>query len=705
MAKSKKSEAGEGAAPPPSLPKDLARVSPDALAGLVHGRLGPRVQKEITVEEVKAVVGRLKWEGARPSRPVPHLTVCRLRFKGEKKLAGKDPAPIDYDQTFRPGVNVILMADRNLVGKSSILKTIKFALTGDDEEYDKDVKGWIKEIWLEFSLGARELTVVLAHREDDWHGVIAAGRESRPLEKVVAELPRKDQHHVGLPAIQEALAKLFFREYSLSSLGWTQAREGGEVVECTTSWQTYFQAMRIRDDDHKFLICEPVAGLANQEQLLFMAFLGLHLAEPLNQLGVEQSTLKKSQQVSDKEAEALKGEREKLEAEKKQAQRRLVEINEAQRRRQQDVLAGDLPNRIALAEGEQLQTATEITELTAQQKDLGTKAQRARAQARRIKTYIELQCEFSGIDVTLCPRCAKAIDAANIERESDTHECRLCAKAATTASEEDVERLKLEVADWEAEANRIQEAQAQIGHRISTLRTQEEGLKKRSDELRTAIKAGVSAAYPTPEEDAEKAKLNETVGRVGHQLWLVEQKLSNAAGGGEDAEKRAKIVKKVREVLRDEADARNATINERLQEMTRAVTVAIGAKNITGVRCSPLGSITLFKNDEEVTFGGFKNPGERFRVKLALFLAMMQLGREEGFGRHPGFLLIDQLGAAEMAHDNMSASAATLKAIDEKFADQLQIICTTARAEFAGASAPEKIYGAKVKVDEDEFAF
>mgnify|MGYP002383902260 CR=1 FL=1 len=95
MAKSKKAE--EGALVP--MPKNLVRATPDELAAVVHSKFGPRVQKEITVDEVKAVVGRIRWENARPSRPVPHLAVSRLRFKGVKKLAGQDPAPIDYDQT------------------------------------------------------------------------------------------------------------------------------------------------------------------------------------------------------------------------------------------------------------------------------------------------------------------------------------------------------------------------------------------------------------------------------------------------------------------------------------------------------------------------------------------------------------------------------------------------------------------------------
>ena len=70
MVKSKKPLDGEG--PPTPLPKNLARMTPDELAVLVHGKLGPRIQKEITVAEVKAVVERIKWDHARPSRPVPH---------------------------------------------------------------------------------------------------------------------------------------------------------------------------------------------------------------------------------------------------------------------------------------------------------------------------------------------------------------------------------------------------------------------------------------------------------------------------------------------------------------------------------------------------------------------------------------------------------------------------------------------------------
>lgn len=119
-----------------------------------------------------------------------------------------------------------------------------------------------------------------------------------------------------------------------------------------------------------------------------------------------------------------------------------------------------------------------------------------------------------------------------------------------------------------------------------------------------------------------------------------------------------------------------------------------------------MGVVRLTKSDKPISFGKIMNPGERFRAKLALFLAMMQLGCEVGYGRHPGFLLIDQLGAAEMVPVDLRASAAALKGIDENFGEKVQIICCTARPEFAEATKEEKVYGPTVSGPGDkEYAF
>jgi NAD-dependent SIR2 family protein deacetylase len=65
----------------------------------------------------------------------------------------------------------------------------------------------------------------------------------------------------------------------------------------------------------------------------------------------------------------------------------------------------------------------------------------------RVNRLIELQGEFSGLDVTLCPRCSKTIPENDIDRESMTHECRLCSRVTSEASPEYVKQLELEAVD------------------------------------------------------------------------------------------------------------------------------------------------------------------------------------------------------------------------------------------------------------------
>ena len=50
-------------------------------------------------------------------------------------------------------------------------------------------------------------------------------------------------------------------------------------------------------------MCKPDPGLGNQEQLLFSAFLGLHLIEPLNQLSMEASSIRKKTAAKEEDSD------------------------------------------------------------------------------------------------------------------------------------------------------------------------------------------------------------------------------------------------------------------------------------------------------------------------------------------------------------------------------------------------------------------
>ena len=118
----------------------------ESLMAAVHASFQRRYQERISLESIGAVIDTLDLRDYLGDSLAPQLQVTRLRFTGVKHLRGHDePQPMAYDQRFLSGVNVLLI-EKNSVGKSSVWKTIKFALTGDERDIDADVWSWIHHV-------------------------------------------------------------------------------------------------------------------------------------------------------------------------------------------------------------------------------------------------------------------------------------------------------------------------------------------------------------------------------------------------------------------------------------------------------------------------------------------------------------------------------------------------------------------------------
>src|SRR5262249_44031895 len=152
---------------------------------------------------------------------------------------------------------------------------------------------------------------LLAQRDGIWQGMLADKEEDRTIEVALKGVLHRTSHLVGTKTIQVALANFFLQKYSLSTLCWTRKnpRDEPQISQCEASWKMYFQAMRIRDDDHKYLLCGPDPAVAHQDNLLFTTFLGLQLAEPLNKISVESSLIEKSKDVDEERVNTLREKR------------------------------------------------------------------------------------------------------------------------------------------------------------------------------------------------------------------------------------------------------------------------------------------------------------------------------------------------------------------------------------------------------------
>jgi hypothetical protein len=210
---------------------DDSVLTQEQLVERVHKGFAKKVQQEISIEEVRQTLKEIRLTDP-PAKPTCRLQVERLVFCGQKSLASEPAAvPFNYDQKFSPGVNVVLVED-NDVGKSTILKTIKFALTGDDGDYDADVKKWIANVRLHFSMGDDQYTIAISRTPTDTgtFGLLLPGSDERPMGDLI-----KDDGVVFTAAdqseFQESLRRFFFDKIGLSRLGWALVNE--------ESWDAY----------------------------------------------------------------------------------------------------------------------------------------------------------------------------------------------------------------------------------------------------------------------------------------------------------------------------------------------------------------------------------------------------------------------------------------------------------------------------------
>lgn len=660
-------------------------------------RLGPRKVKRIPREMVEEAVATLDLSNIEPRLPAPHLQVKRLIFTGIKHLIGGEPQPFRYDQHFAPGVNVILIPD-NDVGKSSILKTIKFGLTGDDSDFDQDVKSWIRNIWLQFSLDEAIFTIHIAREETSVEAYLVLGAEERGLD-AQSSMPGLVQTMSGGEEISNAMHRFFFLRLGLSHVGWTQGME-----RRFATWRTFFQAMLIPDGSDGYLICDTQHATGGQDNLILSVFLGLSFTEPINQLLIEKQTAKKENEASQEDVEQAQSQIEAIHREEQKVRQAMTQIDAVQRARRQAVTTDDATQRLAHLRSQGMEKVIELRHLEEERDRLTEQIRRTRARARSIREHIQLQLHFTGLDFHLCPNCDTDVDEVAMQREQSEHACRLCGKIAHAASIGDIKSMEVEAEAHDDQVARDGRARDQLSTEIERTRHTIQRVNSEAALLEGAARQGIEFALSTPQEDEQRTSFMMRLAELSVQLAQVSQRIGESTSTGEMAALRAEVQELVRNTLRQVAEQQNEGIIGRLGGLTQEMARDFGAQSITDVTCSALGRLSLKKHGVKVFFNGINNPGERLRIKMAFFLAMMRLGRLGGdarAARHPGFLLIDQPASAEMVTEDVEAVARAFSAVDTSYANQIQVICFTARSEFSKATDSAKVYGPQA----DPYAF
>ncbi|KQR19146.1 hypothetical protein ASF79_15870 [Agreia sp. Leaf335] len=109
---------------------------------------------------------------------------------------------------------------------------------------------------------------------------------------------------------------------------------------------------------------------------------------------------------------------------------------------------------------------------------------------------------------------------------------------------------------------------------------------------------------------------------------------------------------------------------------------SLGISNLEKATLQANAQLPVVKGGEKTPFGKLTD-GEKLRLKIALVVALLDVGTTSGLGRHPGLLIVDSLATEELNRGNGELLLRELFRVAQTYG--LQIITSTAHSELVAA--------------------
>lgn len=669
------------------------------------------------------------------------LLLNRLIFSGTKKSGDA----INFDQILHKGIN-IWIAD-NHKGKSTIFKIIKFALTGNDT-IKKDIKLWINEILLEFTVGKVIYTCHIDRTGRDKGALYSFSIDQYNSFKANQKLDtlQKDIEFVfsSKQDFEDKLQKFFFEQFSFYNLKYTQKSGGKDSFDLTTSslsWSTYFKSIYLESSNYEYLFFD-TEKFGAQGKKIFEMILGLPLTYPINMLNVQRDRVSEKigqiKLVDKSKIDTTRSTKERLEKRYQEVLRELeltkknTEINFDERPLIEEYTKiQDRVNQIRIMQrtvtdsyqsekAKLIPVEEEIRNLESDKHKIDAEIIKLKKQELNLELYKQSKSFFSNLDIKTCPHCELQVSDAKKENERDHHICSLCGEESTEQKVDESEILQ--------KVNQIK--QEIIGHNdrlenISNTISNEETIIKK---LKKSIADYYGKMISIPSIDSDNKRLRE----IENEIALINKERENYKN---PIEKKDQLMKEeavlnfqLEEIKKVELNAvseelvilnlkktildyalsalerkriiLNKDILGKLEQLILNEVNAFGLKSITQIEISDRYELIFTQNDVPIGFNDLTE-GEKLRVKLAFYLSLIQLDIEHSLGRHPRFLIFDSPGSEEMVPKHLQGLSDIFKNINDRFKDQLQIFVGSALREFSQITDKDRTF---IK-NEDEFVF
>ncbi len=677
-----------------------------------------KFENRLTSEEIEDLLDiNEEYSRDTPLSTGKYLRLEYISFWGKKNAGGQQghaDSIFHYEQTLENGIN-IWIAD-NLKGKSSILKIIKFALTGKNS-IKNDVKKWLTHIVVNFAISKQSYTIYLNTQKRILGAYLFNGiiRDLDSIEK------NKSQALIevnGENAFRNKIQTFFFQQFSYYSLKWTQknsAKDGIGLIEAGTSWATYYKSIFLESKDSTSL------AFGDQEKKIIQMLLGLELTYAINRLSIRKDRLN--------EKKANKKLFSKMEFGKQSQQKdglleRQSHINQAlseftiydQERlnlNQNYSDYSDLLKKIKEINKEFFHNENQIkalkTSLNALQDRLAindSECGRLRKDTEKtIKTitdiheYLEIGTFFSNLDIQHCPVCDNSVHQTTKETSNEKHLCTLCKTEPNLSVnsidneryEERIKALERLNGNRSKSIQKIKSATDKIKVKIVEIKEHLSILENKNKTLDDTASLTQQIKDIEGEINKEEAKRSRKGDQRREELIaekaVIDYQLANMENSGETIDtsyesqidflaEAIKYLVKLRYNLSRE-------IIKRLEDIMLNEMHDLGLGSISEVKISDHFEIHYLQNDELISFSHIAE-GEQLRAKIAFYLSLIQLDIEFNFGRHTRILMIDSPGKEEGDANYIKGLSAVLKKIQDRFGDKLQILICTAERDLSG---------------------
>lgn len=596
----------------------------------------------------------------------PHrLRVSRLMFEGTK-TGVPNPGPFTFERQFGDGIWA-LVTERNEAGKSSVMEIIVWVLRGQPRSggLQDDVHQWIGRVEMDATIDDQPFTVAFEMEEGRPVGTVRSGSWHTDF--------------AGDDEFADRMSSFMMDHLGLSTFeGWQK-----EVGRVTQGWNTYTTTLYFPSGPQAAVLGTNVmGGLAGR---LLLLFVGVPWSETLlacrtaeKQL---QDTTSRQSAADDTVRNAADASLREIEGQIEEVRRRLAGMPDTSQ------VMTDLHT--ATADHASLLTRYSLldSELADARSEARAASKTAKQERKRVQDLNEArraQRLFHGMNPTVCPRCSTAIGDDRVKNEKDHDTCSVCARdlELDTSEEEiadediedddDVEQddhdsLDARAAEMEALAGEAEARVQGLTGQLTEVRQERDALGARLETLREEAAGGQARASAEVELARLEARADQLRELTAMPVVSPDQETEDNVPAIITA-----AVKEADERVKDGFDEVVSDLNAEILRLGQR----FGIDALQSVQIDRAMRVRLRKGDADTNYGDC-TAGEQLRLRLAVVIAMLRVADQHGVGRHPGFVMIDSLGAEEAEAGNLGQFAEALAEVTSELG--IQTIVASAR--------------------------